>query len=105
MTLVPVVLLFIFGTGTLTDFAFALIIGVVSGAYSSIFIAAPILAVLMERQPAFEKRRKDSDRELPGPPAVAVATALPGPAAPQIDAPAAPTTPRRRRRRAHGRNR
>ena len=105
VTLVPVVLLFIFGSGTLTDFAFALIIGVVSGAYSSIFIAAPILAMLMERQPAFEKRRKDGERELPGPPAVAVATAGPGPSAPQIDTPSAPTTPRRRRRRAHGRNR
>jgi SecD/SecF fusion protein len=105
VTLVPVVLLFIFGTGTLTDFAFALIVGVVSGAYSSIFIAAPILAVLMERQPAFEKRRDDEGRGQRGA-APAVATATPSAPAPQVPAgPAAPPTTRRRRRRAHGRNR
>ncbi|MGN6378848.1 MAG: protein translocase subunit SecD [Gaiellales bacterium] len=108
VTLVPVVLLFIFGTGALTDFAFALIVGIISGAYSSIFIAAPLLAMFLERQPAFEKRRKDADRELTAAtPQVAVAapTGLhPAPAA-QVDAPAAPATTRRRRRRAHGRNR
>jgi SecD/SecF fusion protein len=109
VTLIPVVLLFIFGSGSLTDFAFALIVGVASGAYSSIFIAAPLLAILMERQPAFVKRRSDLARagELPttGQPAVAVAAGigpvLPGPTAPLPPAPA----PTRKRRRAHGRNR
>jgi SecD/SecF fusion protein len=57
VTLIPVVLLFAFGSGSLKDFAFALIIGITSGAYSSIFIAAPILAILMEREPGFRKRR------------------------------------------------
>jgi SecD/SecF fusion protein len=105
VTLVPVVLLFIFGTGTLTDFAFALIIGVVSGAYSSIFIAAPILAMLMERQPAFEKRRADEERA-PRPAAPAVATATPSAPAPAVPSAGPETaTTRRRRRRAHGRNR
>jgi len=59
VTLIPVVLLFVFGSGSLKDFAFALIIGIASGAYSSIFIAAPILAMLMEREPGFQKRRAD----------------------------------------------
>src|SRR4029078_12832226 len=59
VTLIPVVLLFAFGTGSLKDFAFALIVGIASGAYSSIFIAAPILAIFMEREPRFQTRRAD----------------------------------------------
>ena len=43
ITLLPVGALFFFGGSTLKDFAFALLIGVTSGAYSSIFIAAPIV--------------------------------------------------------------
>ena len=59
VTLIPVVLLFIFGAGAFKDFAFALIVGIASGAYSSIFVAAPVLAMLMERQPAFVRRRQE----------------------------------------------
>ena len=106
VTLVPVVLLFIFGSGTLTDFAFALIVGIASGAYSSIFIAAPVLAMLLERRPAFEKRRKDAERDVPAVQPVAVATAGASAPTPEPSPPPAPgTTTRRRRRRAHGRNR
>ena len=39
-TLLPVTALLIFGGETLKDFAFALLVGIASGAYSSIFIAA-----------------------------------------------------------------
>jgi len=42
-TLVVVVTLFILGGGIIHDFAFALIIGIVVGTYSSIFVASPIL--------------------------------------------------------------
>ena len=42
ITLLPVGALFFFGGSTLQDFAFALLVGVTSGAYSSIFIAAPL---------------------------------------------------------------
>lgn len=42
-TLVSLVAIFLFGGETLKPFALALIIGIVSGAYSSIFIAAPLL--------------------------------------------------------------
>lgn len=47
-TLFVVVVLFYFGGGVLHDFAFCLIIGIVFGTYSSIFIAAP-LYLLMQK--------------------------------------------------------
>lgn len=57
-TLAAVVAIFIFGGDTLKDFALAMIIGVASGTYSSLFIAAPILAHWKEREPAFVRRRE-----------------------------------------------
>jgi SecD/SecF fusion protein len=60
ITLLPVAALFLFGGDTLKDFAFALIVGIASGAYSSIFIAAPLLTIWKEREPEFA-RRKDVD--------------------------------------------
>jgi len=57
ITLLPIVALLIFGGATLKDFAFALIVGIVSGAYSSIFIAAPLLTILKEREPEFARRK------------------------------------------------
>src|SRR5206468_6365972 len=53
ITLLPVASLLFFGGATLKDFAFALLIGIGSGAYSSIFIAAPILTILKEREPEY----------------------------------------------------
>jgi len=109
VTLIPVVLLFIFGSGSLKDFAFALIVGIASGAYSSIFIAAPILAVFMEREPGFQKRRADlaksGDTAPAGKPAAARAPVPVG--AESADGTPTPPPPptRRRRRRAHGRAR
>ena len=44
---------FILGATTLEDFGLALLIGLLTGAYSSIFIAAPILAMLKEREPRY----------------------------------------------------
>jgi SecD/SecF fusion protein len=111
VTLIPVVLLFAFGSGSLKDFAFALIVGITSGAYSSIFIAAPILAILMEREPGFQKRRADLARSAAVEPAAKPAAArTPVPVAAEggdsTPPPAAPPPPtRRRRRRAHGRAR
>jgi len=57
ITLLPIIALLIFGGATLKDFAFALIIGIVSGAYSSIFIAAPLLTAWKEREPEFARRK------------------------------------------------
>jgi SecD/SecF fusion protein len=59
ITLLPVAALYWFGGDTLKDFAFALLIGIGAGSYSSIFIAAPLLAVLKEREPEFARRRDD----------------------------------------------
>ena len=58
LTLLPVVCLFFFGGSTLKDFAFALIIGITSGAYSSIFVAAPILALWKEREKRYSAGSK-----------------------------------------------
>jgi SecD/SecF fusion protein len=55
-TLLPVGALFFFGGETLRDFAFALFVGIAAGAYSSIFIAAPLLSRLKEREPEFARR-------------------------------------------------
>jgi SecD/SecF fusion protein len=57
ITLLPVGALFLYGGATLKDFAFALMVGIASGAYSSIFIAAPLLAMLKEREPDYARRK------------------------------------------------
>jgi SecD/SecF fusion protein len=49
--------LLIFGGDTLKDFAFAMMVGVASGTYSSIFIASPVLTEWKEREPAYRSRR------------------------------------------------
>ena len=49
--------LMLFGGETLRDFAFALLIGIASGTYSSIFIATPVLQHWKEREPGFRARR------------------------------------------------
>ena len=56
ITVVPILCLLFFGGSTLKDFAFALAIGITSGAYSSLFVASPLLAVLKEREPEYRKR-------------------------------------------------
>jgi SecD/SecF fusion protein len=45
------------GGGVLGDFAFALLIGIASGAYSSIFIASPVLTHWKEREQVYRARR------------------------------------------------
>jgi SecD/SecF fusion protein len=71
-TLLPVTALFLFGGETLKDFAFALIIGIASGAYSSIFIASPVLTHWKERESAYRVRRARIVAELGAVPAYAV---------------------------------
>ena len=58
ITLLPIISLLIFGGATLKDFAFALLVGITSGAYSSIFIAAPLLTIWKEREPDYARRRE-----------------------------------------------
>jgi len=52
-SLIPVVVLLLFGGSTLKDYALALTIGLTSGAYSSIGVAAPLFAMWKEREPKF----------------------------------------------------
>jgi preprotein translocase subunit SecF len=53
----PILSLLLFGGDTLKDFAFAMMIGVLSGTYSSIFVASPILTILKEREPRYAQIR------------------------------------------------
>jgi len=63
ITLLPIICLLILGGSTLKDFAFALIVGVISGAYSSIFIAAPLLTIWKEREPEYARRKHLAEQE------------------------------------------
>ena len=49
VTLLAVLMLFFFGGEVINDFSFALLIGLVSGSYSTIYIASPVL-LLMHRK-------------------------------------------------------
>jgi preprotein translocase subunit SecF len=48
----------ILGATALQDFGLALFIGLTTGAYSSIFIASPLLAVFKEREPRYAEIRR-----------------------------------------------
>ena len=60
MPIVSVLLLgaYAFGATSLQAFGLALFIGLLSGAYSSIFIASPLLAILKEREPRYANIRQ-----------------------------------------------
>ncbi|TFB92057.1 protein translocase subunit SecF [Cryobacterium sp. HLT2-28] len=49
---------FVLGAGTLRDISLALLIGIIAGAYSTIFIASPLYAQLRTREPDVRKRDK-----------------------------------------------
>jgi preprotein translocase subunit SecF len=55
VVLLPILSLLLFGGATLKDFAFAMFVGVAIGAYSSIFIAAPVLATLKGREQRYRQ--------------------------------------------------
>ena len=48
-TLIVVVALFVLGGGVIHDFAFALLIGIAVGTYSSIFVASPVLLIWSDK--------------------------------------------------------
>ncbi|HWL91812.1 MAG TPA: protein translocase subunit SecD [Actinomycetota bacterium] len=52
-------MILIFGDETLRGFATAMMIGIASGTYSSIFIASPVLTEWKEREPAYRARRRN----------------------------------------------
>ena len=47
----------VFGAVTLREFALALLVGLITGSYSSIYIASPLLAVFKERSPKYRNQR------------------------------------------------
>jgi len=49
---------FLIGEGTLQDLALVLFVGMLAGIYSSIFLAAPVLCDLKEREPEYQKLAK-----------------------------------------------
>jgi SecD/SecF fusion protein len=92
-TALPILALLLFGGETLKDFAFALLVGVASGTYSSIFIGSPVLTHWKEREAVYERRRSRIAAQFGGAvPAYAVATA-------GAPADVAPADSRRRPRR------
>ncbi len=127
VALLPVASLLVVGSGffgavALRDFALALFVGLLTGAYSSIFVATPILAWLKEREPRYRALKARSATAATAGPvsptaapaggeavderAAAVTTGAPGasaPATPVERAPAAraprPRQQRRRKRR------
>ncbi len=72
----PILALMLFGGETLQDFAFALLIGTLSGTYSSVFIAGPVLTYWKSREPVYRAREARIKAQFNGEvPAYAVATA------------------------------
>jgi SecD/SecF fusion protein len=57
-SIIPVVVLLLFGGETLKDFAFALTVGLISGAYSSVAVASPLYAMWKETEPRYQALKK-----------------------------------------------
>ncbi len=57
-TLFVILILFVFGGGSIKGFAFALLIGVIVGTYSSVFIATPIMSDFSEELKPKESKKK-----------------------------------------------
>lgn len=57
-SVIPPVMLLLFGGPTLADFAFALVIGMVLGVYSSVAVATPLYVLWKEREPKFRALAK-----------------------------------------------
>ena len=74
-SVLPVTSLFLFGGETLRDFALALIVGTISGTYSSVFIASPVLSHWKQREPVYAKREARIRQEFGTVPAYAVPVA------------------------------
>ena len=82
VVLLPILSLLLFGGQTLKDFAFAMFVGVMTGAYSSIFIAAPILSIFKEHEPRYRQmQERAAQREARGKSPVAATVGAVAPAA------------------------
>jgi preprotein translocase subunit SecF len=88
------------GASSLKDFALALFVGIASGTYSSVFVAAPLLGLWKEREPEWIEHRERIERRAAG-----LTTAVPRrpgtsapPATPRPSSGAAPRPPKKRPR-------
>ena len=66
-TLLVVIMLYIFGGGAINDFALVMLVGVVIGTYSSIFVATPVMT--------YWHNKKAKEKELAAVPALKKKTA------------------------------
>jgi len=57
-TLIVLIVLLVFGGPVIHDFAFALLVGIITGTYSSIYVASPILLLWEGKRPATAKGKK-----------------------------------------------
>ncbi len=86
------------GASTLQDFALALFVGIASGTYSSIFVAAPILAIWKEKESEWIEHRSRIERRAPS--AIAASPSAPVTVQPgRQPAPGGGATPRPPRKR------
>jgi preprotein translocase subunit SecF len=97
---------FAFGAETLREFALALFIGIALGTYSSIFVAAPLLAIWKEREPEWQtarkrakRRRSDGSTDAPEDAVVEAAPVEAAPSAPTGPSGATARAPRKRKKR------
>ena len=63
-SIIPVIAMLFFGGETLQDFAFAMVIGLISGSYSSIAVATPLFSMWKTREPANAKLQKRFGKEI-----------------------------------------
>ncbi|MCP9201448.1 protein translocase subunit SecDF [Gramella sp. GC03-9] len=62
-TLVVLLAIFIFGGESIRGFMFALIVGVIVGTYSSVFIATPVMFDSVKKKSSIEKKKKPQAEE------------------------------------------
>jgi preprotein translocase subunit SecF len=94
-TLFPIGTLLFLGGETLKNLAFALFVGMAIGAYSSIFVAAPVLTLLKEREPRLARLRERAAQRGTRPALRAVPASGDGDAEGQLEAVGAPVAPAR----------
>jgi len=66
-TLLPITAIMLFGGETLKDFAFAMMVGILAGTYSSIFFASPIFVAWKEAEPYYKNLKKRYGKEVAAP--------------------------------------
>ena len=66
-TMLSLLAFFVYGTGVIKDFMFALVVGIVAGTYSSIYVAAPLTEWIDTRMAQAARKKKKGDKRLSAP--------------------------------------